>query len=450
MSLYEKSVEYMENSGISALIAKSNAVLVAFSGGADSTVLLYLLKEYLENKNIRLAAAHLNHMIRGAEADRDQDFCRNIAETSSIPFHTKKIDVPALAKEKNMTVEEAARFARYEFLSDTAASIGENTLIATAHNSTDNLETVIFNMVRGSGTVGMGGIAPIRSGRIIRPLLCFSGDEIREYAKENNIDFVFDSTNADTAYTRNFVRKNIVPAMRKINPAAEEAVLRLGTIARSEADFINTEAEKLICREGIKRKDFEAAHPALRNAALRMLYKKKKGDTDGLSMKNLRQAADFALSGRGRLSLPSLTLFSDSDMIGFADEIPAATEEIMLTLNGKTVPFGKNFAVAVTNGKKEPFYDKNIYNLFKQQSARFDTIYDSIFIRSRRTGDRILAGGMHKKLKKLMCDKNVPLRYREELPIFLSGSSIIWVPSVAISDDSKGTDITMYVFIKKG
>ncbi len=450
MELLKRAEEYMRANGIDRLIDKAPAVLVAFSGGADSAVLLRVMNEYLRNKSAVLAAAHLDHMIRGDEAVRDREFCRKAAEKLHIPFYTVSRDVPVYAKKTGMTVEEAARKLRYEFLDDIARKLGENTLIATAHNSTDNLETVIFNLARGSGTVGMGGIAPVRDSRIIRPLLFVSGEEIRTYAKVHSIDFVYDSTNGDTAYTRNFVRHNIVPALKEINPSAEEAVLRLGSISRNEADFINYEAQKLICNSSIKRSDFECAHPALQSAALRLLYKKEKGSADGLSMKNLQLACDFILNGRGYLSFPHLTLLSDSDIICFTRETEREATIITPSDDGIAVPFGENFAIAVTKGEKEPFYDKNIYNLFIKQSVCFDTIYGSIFVRARRAGDRILSGGMHKRLKKLMCDKNVPLRYREHLPLFCDENGLIWIPSVALRDGARGKDATMYVLIKKG
>ncbi|MBQ7836779.1 MAG: tRNA lysidine(34) synthetase TilS [Clostridia bacterium] len=449
MELYNKSVEYMASSGISSLIKQSSAVLVAFSGGADSAVLLRIMKEYLKDTGITVAAAHLNHMIRGEEARRDQDFCKKAADGLNIPFYTKNADVPAYANKTGMSIEEAARHIRYEFLSDISHTLGDNTLIATAHNATDNLETVIFNLARGSGTSGMAGIAPIRDQRIIRPILFATSEEIRVYAEKNQIPYVVDSTNTDTAYTRNFVRSNIVPRLKEINSLAELSVLRLSSIARSEADYINIQASHLIEGKHIKRNDFESAHPALRNAALRLLYKNRTGTLNCLSMKNLETASNFAVNGRGEISLPKATLVSDTDVIFFKEEITLPRETVRLIPDGPAVPFGDTFAVAVATAQKEPIYDENIYNLFIQQSTSFDTIYDSVFVRPRLSGDRILKNGMHKKLKKLMCERNVPLRYRDTLPLFCDGKGILWVPTVELRDNAKGKDITLYVFQKK-
>lgn len=453
MDLFEKAKNFIAECGIAELINCSDAVLIAYSGGADSSVLLYFLCSYLKNSKVKLAAAHLNHMIRGKEAERDQSFCKKTSEALSIPFYTKNVDIPKIAYESGKTLEEAARDERYAFLSDIARTLGENTLIATAHNSTDNLETIIFNLARGSGTTGMGGIAPIRH-NIIRPLLSVSGDDIREYAKENNIEYVTDSTNADTAYTRNHIRKNIVPLLKEINASAEDAALRLSKIARSEAGYIQSEAEKLIENGYIKRENYDYAHPALKARAIHSLYKQLHGTSNGLSAVHLDSAADFPIENTGKLSLPNgTTLFFDKDVLYMRKEKEEQDKHSSFTqLRAECIahPFGKQFAVALCPKGKEPVYDANIYNLFIQQSARFDTIYGSIFVRERLEGDRILTGKMHKKLKKLMCDKKIPLRYRSTLPIFCDESGILWAPKVALRDGAAGDEITMYVFELKG
>ena len=361
--------------------------------------------------------------------------------------------IPKIAAESKKTLEEAARDERYAFLSDIAQTLGENTLIATAHNSTDNLETLIFNLARGTGIAGIGGIAPVRR-NIIRPLLCVSGEDIREYLKENNIKYVVDSTNADTAYTRNHIRKNIVPLLKEINSSAEEAALRLSKIARSESQYIQNEAEKLIYNGAIKRTDFNSAHPALKSRAILTLYKYLNGSSNGLSSVHLDAALDFPPQETGELSLPcATTLFFDKDVIYMSRETHDPSNEktaVELRVDGITHPFGKQFAVALCEAGKEPIYDANIYNLFIKQSTSFDTIYGSIFVRERLDGDKILSKKMHKKLKKLMCDKKIPIRYRNDLPVFCDDNGILWVPTVALRDNANGNDITMYVFKLKG
>ncbi len=453
MNLFEKAKSFIEENGIAQLINSSDAVLIAYSGGADSSVLVHFLCCYLKNTKVKLAAAHLNHKIRGTEAERDQTFCKKTAEELGIPFYTKNVDIPKIAAQSGKTLEEAARDERYAFLSDIARTLGENTLIATAHNSTDNLETLIFNLARGTGTTGMGGIAPIRN-NIIRPLLSVSGEEIRLYANKNNIEYVTDSTNADTAYTRNHIRKNIVPLLKEINASAEDAALRLSKIARSEAGYIQNEAEKLIQNGYINRSDFNSAHPALKARTIQALYKNIHGTPDGLSAVHLDAAAEFSSKDAGQLSLPkNTTLFFDNDVVYMKKEVEKSSRcpnQLEMTFDQSVHPLGNKFAVALCKRGKEPIYDANIYNLFIKQSASFDTIYGSIFARGRLEGDKILTNKMHKKLKKLMCDKKIPMRYRDDLPIFCDNSGILWAPMVALRDNAMGDDITMYVFELKG
>ena len=166
-------------------------ILVGFSGGADSRALLDLLKKYADQNGTQIFAAHVNHGIRGEEADRDEAFCRAIAKDYGIPFFVHRVDIPSLARDTGKSVELCARDERYAFF---ARLMQENSipLLATAHNSNDNLETMLFNLARGSGLSGLCGIPPKREcegGLLIRPILLMSKDDVLEYCRENGLDF---------------------------------------------------------------------------------------------------------------------------------------------------------------------------------------------------------------------------------------------------------------------
>lgn len=455
-AFYKKAVDFMTDTELDKKIYNSTCILVAYSGGADSTVLLHFLYEYLKNTNIKLAAAHLNHMIRGEEAVRDREFCRTTVEALNIPFYTKDTDIPQIAKESGLGTEECARIERYKFLNEVASSLGKDALIATAHNSTDNMETVLFNLIRGSGTSGMEGIAPCRD-NIIRPLLSNTSDEIRNFATEMRLEYVTDSTNNETVYTRNFIRKNIIPLTRQINPQAEDAVLRLNKIARSESDFILAEAKKLTEKGYINIKDYKNCHQAVKKRSIALLYALKNGSQNGLSMTHINAAYELCEKGNGMISFPNCTLYCDIDRIYFRakeedanDGIPACYE-ISLYPDGIAVPFGEHFAVALCAKDKTPVFDENIYNLFIQQPACFGTINRGVYVRCRKAGDKLLCGGKHKKLKKLLCDSKIPLRIRNSLPIFCDECGILWVPTVAVRDNTAGktNDYIMYLFALK-
>ena len=203
----------------------NDKILVALSGGADSVFLLYFFHKFQKLFKISIAAAHINHSLRGREANEDQEFSRKLCETLGVPFFTKRVYVKSYAKKNGLSIEEAARNLRYASLNKIAKKISADK-IATAHNIDDNAETVLFNLARGTGISGMSGI-PIKRDNIIRPILILGKTEIINYLKNKNITFQIDSTNLDNSFRRNFIRNQIIPSIREnINPAFSASVFR--------------------------------------------------------------------------------------------------------------------------------------------------------------------------------------------------------------------------------
>ena len=252
------------------MVKSGDDVLVAFSGGSDSSALLFFLIEYLDQKN-NIFAAHLNHMMR-AEADRDENFAVGICEKYKIKIFTGRRDIPKIAEQAKKGHEEAARDARYAFLREVAASIGKNVKIATAHTASDNAETVIFNLSRGCGLDGLSGIAPVR-GDIVRPLLSCAKGEVLEYCEKNSIPYVEDSSNSDENYTRNFIRKNITSKLGEKFGRLEENIFKASKIARDFADFANSLADDMIKgSSGVDAAGLLTMHKALQHAVIERLY----------------------------------------------------------------------------------------------------------------------------------------------------------------------------------
>jgi tRNA(Ile)-lysidine synthase len=195
------------------MLPKGGTILAAVSGGADSMCLLHVLINLSARYDLRIEAAHFNHMLRGDESDRDERFVLGECEKLGVPCHVGRGDVSAYARESGMGTEEAGRKLRYDFFYETAKKIGASR-IATAHNGDDNCETVIMNMLRGTGLTGLCGIPPVR-GIVIRPLLTVTRSGIEEYLRENNIPHVEDSTNRSDDYTRNRIRHRVIPALRR-------------------------------------------------------------------------------------------------------------------------------------------------------------------------------------------------------------------------------------------
>ncbi|MDR1754881.1 MAG: tRNA lysidine(34) synthetase TilS [Eubacterium sp.] len=215
-------------------LERGGAVTVALSGGADSVSLLHALKRLCTGLGLVVKACHLNHKLRGEESERDERFVRHLCEEYNVPLTVKSSDVAAL-KQKHQSIEEIARNERYSFFDEAVLISGGK--IATAHTADDNAETVLFNLVRGSALKGLCGIPPVR-GNIIRPLIFCGRAEVEQYCRENNLEYVTDSTNLLDEYTRNRIRNNIIPLLRGINPAVLDAVNRMTDELRRDEEFI--------------------------------------------------------------------------------------------------------------------------------------------------------------------------------------------------------------------
>ncbi|MDR0919321.1 MAG: tRNA lysidine(34) synthetase TilS [Oscillospiraceae bacterium] len=215
------------------LANKSQKITIALSGGADSTALLLVMKELGYNIN----AVHINHGIRGDEAKRDEIFCGELCFKLNIPLDIRYFNVPEIAYEKKKGIEETAREIRYEVF-------GENELTATAHNADDNAETVLFNLIRGTGIKGLCGIPPKRQG-IIRPLIECTRREIEDFLNHRNQRFIIDSTNLSDDYTRNNIRHNIIPKIKEINPNFAGSVTKTVNALKLDNDFLNSIAFEL-------------------------------------------------------------------------------------------------------------------------------------------------------------------------------------------------------------
>ena len=222
---------------------------VAFSGGADSTALLLVLHELAEQRQIDLRAVHVHHGIRGAEADRDADFCKALCARRGIPFQTVYVDVPAYAKQHRLSAETAARILRYEAL-ENAAPEG---VIATAHHAGDNAETVLFHLMRGSGLRGLRGILP-ENGRIIRPLLYAEKTEILAYLAEQGQIFQQDSTNASDESSRNRIRHTLIPLLTAENPAFLQHIGRTAAMLTEDEALLTAQAQEAMksCLEPVR------------------------------------------------------------------------------------------------------------------------------------------------------------------------------------------------------
>lgn len=443
-------LSYMKKSGIMPLVDDCSAVIVGFSGGADSVFLLSFLSELLSDKIV--SAAHLNHSLRGAESDRDNDFCRDFCAERGILFFEKKCDVASISEEQGIGTEECARNVRYLFFDECRNRLSEELkidkckiLVATAHNADDNLETFIFNSVRGSAAKGLCAIPPVRDGVYIRPILCLSSAFIRDYLKNHGVEYVVDSTNEENDYTRNRIRHLIVPELRKINPSAERSVERLSSSLRRDELYLQNETRKAMGEyygeNKIPADILREMDPAISSRAVVELFRAA-SDAE-LSGVHIESVMDAVMGGSAcELHLPgSVTAFIGDEIVfkRVFEKNPPKTEPFCRELKLGENRFDDLDFVLVLRDINDTYNGKkpNIYNSLINVALNNDKITGDIFVRNRRCSDEYFFSGHHRKLKKLMCDRKIPRAERDRIPIICDGAGILWVPGFPPRDGVK-------------
>ena len=445
---------------------KDETILVALSGGADSSALLHRLCEYRKAAACRLVAAHVNHGIRGAkysfEADRDEEFCRSLCNSLGVELRVKRIDVPALAKESGRSLETEAREARYAFFAEIMNSESIK-LLATAHNADDNLETQIFNLCRGCAIEGLIGIpetremSDVEGGIVIRPLLRAEKRDIVAYCEENRIGYVTDSTNLEDDCTRNAIRHRVIPALEDIFPAVKKSSSKLSISAAEDSDFISSEAKRFIdSHPTLETSELRALHPSLMKRVLISAYKAQSDATlEAVHLDALVSLISNKKNGAA-VSLPDKKRATVTDgVLRFTNESEKAVKEI--APYSQKLSFGLNlidntdFAVLVTPPGDTADSPPEGYSHYANARLCIDGSAE-IYASNRLPGAYVTDGGVNKKVKKLMCDKKVPLYDRDTLPLILLGESIIYVPLCAISDSARPTrnqnSISIHIFKK--
>ena len=231
-----------------SLINENDVIVIGVSGGPDSMCLLYVLNDLKEQLKIKLYVAHINHMIR-PEADEETEYVKQNCDKIGVECFIKRADVISLSNDEKIGTEEAGRKVRYDFFEEVAKKVNANK-IATAHNSNDNAETILMNIMRGTGTAGLKGIEPIRDGKFIRPIIECERAEIEKYCEELNLQPKIDKSNFENEYTRNKIRNILIPKMKEMfNPNVIESLNKLSKVARQENSFINNCAEKIMKQE---------------------------------------------------------------------------------------------------------------------------------------------------------------------------------------------------------
>lgn len=443
---------------------QADKILLAVSGGADSTALLYAMCAIKAENGLGgdILCAHINHQLRGSESDGDEAFVIAQAEKLNLTVITKRLDVRRFARKNKLSIETAARNLRIESLLDVAQA-NDCKWVVTAHQKDDNAETVIQRLVRGTGFRGLGGIWPVRKFAdgvgFVRPLLCVSRGEIVEYLRGRNLKWREDRTNIDCTYRRNYIRHRLLPALQQqcTGPIVEQ----LSELARSAQKFYSlvcSSAEKIWpqladCAADnvtLDLKNFSAQHPAVKiEIVRRSLIHLGSGERD-LTHQHYEKVLHLArqkTSGK-QIELPDgFTVLRESGELIFARAKgieERISKSIELEVPGQT-RFGRYLIEAVTFETERKKFGK--FNARKTNFVEWfdlDKVSLPIVVRSREQGDRFVPLGLRgeKKVGKFLTAAKAPREIRKEVLIVADAEKIIWVCPVRIGEQAKVTSET--------
>ncbi len=424
------------------MLQPGEKVIVAVSGGPDSMALLHILWEIRENLEISLVAGHLNHGLR-PEAEKEKSFVCNVASQLGIPFHWKKADVRGHQQARNLSLQEAAREIRYEFLLAASRKYGA-TKIALGHTADDQAESLIMRFLRGAGTRGLAGIPPKRDEIIIRPLIRTWKTEILSYLEERKINFLSDPSNRSLHYLRNRVRHELLPILERYNPRIRQTLVQMAELSREEEDFWQDLLEEkfpslLVGKREKNRLTLDIPSLQVHPVALRFrIYRRGIEHLAG----NLRfmgfphfLAIDRLLENPGpskQIRLPHGISVSKSYHSLIFSNTPAAPVSFEYSVAGPgileipEIERAMSFAVIAAPGH-DPHSDKPNLALLD-----FDSIDFPLTVRSFRAGDRLQPLGMkgEKKVKDLFMDCKIPVERRKKIPLLLSKDRLLWVVGI--------------------
>ena len=437
------------------------SIIVAFSGGPDSTTLLHSLCELKDDLGLELHAAHLDHGLRPGESEADAEFARKFAASLEAPLTIDKADTNAFRAKHGLSIEDAARRLRYEFLSRLAVD-SETDCIALGHTLDDQAETVLLHTLRGAGLDGLSAMKEVSSrdiqGRrvmLFRPLLSIGRSEVLAYCSENGLTPRLDESNLSIEFTRNRIRLDLMPRLEEYNPSIRNALARLARAASIDLDYIREEVERVaddvVAADShgvsIERKGFRRLHPSLGHHLLRHAVFMVKGDVNDMELEHVSRMFDMmsGVAGKG-MDLPRGLRFQvDYDRASIR---PAAVSDSPMPDMGQAsftiaVPgrrAGRGWEVSTRLVADEGHFD-DVSGGGLRLSERFDAdvLGNTVQVRTRRAGDvfQPLGMGGEKKLKDFMIDAHIPRRWRDGAPLVESEGRIAWVVGWRIADWAK-------------
>lgn len=452
------------------LFSPGDGVVVAVSGGPDSLALLHILRALQVELQIRLHVAHLNHELRGAESDADAEFVAGLARDWNLPATIEARDVAAWAREKHLSLEEAARHIRYRFLAEVAERVRAQ-VIAVGHNADDQVETILMHFLRGAGLAGLRGMpyefeiqkSEIGNLHVVRPLLDVTRAEIEAYGKENGLTPRVDSSNLDTTFFRNRLRHEVLPYLETLNPGLRSVLLHSARALADDYAFVQAEVEKAFAavaqaEDGLvvfAQPAWRALPPALRRGTLRLAIQKLRSDLRNIDWTHIEDAQRIASEkGTGAAAtLPGgllLLIGYDEFVIGQAARVrgggvPTAwpqlqVDELLLSVPGVTALPDSPWAV-----------ETELLDQAGPAPDRWTALLDAdqapgpLALRRRQPGDRFQPAGRQghtRPLNRFLIDVRVPQTVRDRLPLLVAGSRILWVCGLRVDERARVTPTT--------
>lgn len=429
------------------MLNPGDTVLVALSGGADSMALLNVLYSLKNEYSINLCAAHFNHGIRGDEAKRDEDFCVDFCRETGVELFVGCADIPALAKQRGIGIEECGRQERYAFFE----CVAPGAKVATAHTLSDCEETFLFNLARGASLKGLTSIPPVRD-NIIRPLIDCSRDDIERYCEQNNIAYVTDSTNLQDEYTRNRLRHKAVPELKKVNPSFDSAFSRCVNSLREDEELLsmlsNAAVERARLADGFLTEPVTVLHPSLRRRAVATVIEELTGEKT--QAHHIEAVCGIIEAGGDTQVIGGISLRVSS---GVLRRVKPKSEEwcCEACFGINNLPYG--------DIKLELFVKNNKINIQKFNKHLLDNAFDydkingKLFFSSLREGDKVrLRGrGVTKQLRRIFSEMHIEPELRRSIPVLRDSEGIVWVSGAGVADrvavDSNTDSVVMITVI---
>ncbi|MBQ8725985.1 MAG: tRNA lysidine(34) synthetase TilS [Clostridia bacterium] len=421
------------------LFTSGDVIGVATSGGKDSACLLHLLLKSADRLNITVKALNVEHGIRGEQSKADSEFVKEQCKNLGVPLMQTSVDCVAYAKANGLSLEESARKLRYDFLKSALES-GFCTKIATAHHLSDNVETLLLNLFRGTSPSGFKGIPEVAwDGKLIRPILGASREQIDRFINDEQIPFVTDDTNFSDDYTRNFLRLKVIPTLKERFPEMESALLRFSSLVSLDDEVLTATAKNETTFSGQTASVNLGLSPPVFSRACVMALK-------GLGVKKDYEKAHIdaliglqsAQTGKKITLLNGVVAIKEYSKITFYKTCEPSQFTVPFSVGVTSLPVGeiivcKNENITAQNGERVLKFD-------------VDKIPPSAVIRYRKRGDKFTKfGGGTKSLGDYMTDKKIPLRERDFIPLIADGNNVLAILGCEISDEIKVTEQTSNV-----